>query len=229
MLAETKYYELNKKFRLKYVLDRALACILLAAVSPVFLMVILVIKISGWCRPEDSGSVFYIEPRISAGKVFKIIKFRTISMKMVENIKNAAETKSITGASGITHSGRLILKWYLDEFPQLFNIAKGDISFVGPRPHIISHHALDIQSGMLYRDAVKAGLLGVPQACKKRPEYAAMLEKMMLKHKPCGRVISNLDNLYVNKCLGKSVLEILLFDAYIMVQGIIVVLLGKGK
>ena len=223
------YNRLNSKFRLKYALDRVFACALIPLVLPVFLMVAYYIKLGGWLWPKDSGSIFYTEPRISGGKLFNIIKFRTVSMEMIEQIRKQSQSRSITGSCHVTRAGRLILKLYLDELPQLFNIAKGDISFVGPRPHIISHHEMDIKSRLVYRNIIKAGLLGIPQACKRRPEYAAMLEKMMLKHRPYGRVINNLDKLYVNKCVRKSVLGIIFFDSYIIIQGIIVVLLAEGK
>jgi len=223
------YKLLNEKFRLKYCIDRVIACALLALASPIFLMVICGVKLGGWFYPEDSGSIFYTEPRISAGEIFNIIKFRTVTMVAVEKIKNSTDTRSITCSPNTTCAGKIILKWYLDEFPQLFNIAKGDISFVGPRPHIISHHENDIKSGLIYRNIVKAGLLGIPQACKRRPGYAAMLGKMSIKHKSCNKVLDKLDGLYVKKCLKKSVFGIALFDIYIIIQGLIVIMKGGGK
>ena len=151
------YLQLNVKFRVKYMLDRIIACLLCGLLAPVFLLLMFSIKMYGWLYQEDVGSIFYLEPRITAGKIFYIIKFRTVTMNAVSSIKNKQRTKSITGSPHKTRMGWLILKWYLDELPQLFNIAKGELSFVGPRPHIIAHHENDIKSGMIYRNISKQG------------------------------------------------------------------------
>ena len=221
-----KYKELDKKFTLKYAVDRVVAPVLLAISLPILLLGAFIIKLYGWFYKEEAGSVFYTETRISAGKKFKIIKFRTITNDKIEWIRALPEKRSITASSGITHAGRIILKWYMDELPQLFNIAKGDMSFVGPRPHILNHHNEDIKAGLTYRNVIKAGLLGIPQACKIRPEYAALLEDMARTHKPTIRVLNKLDALYPFRCMEKTPFEILLFDISVVVQGLIVVLRG---
>ena len=221
-----EYEQLNKKLILKYVLDRLCACILLAIASPIILFGSFIIKLQGWFYPEEAGSIFYTEPRISAGKVFRIIKFRTITEKAVVQIREKQETKSITGSLGITRAGKFILNWYLDELPQLFNIAKGDMSFVGPRPHIVAQHNQEIKVGLLYRNVIKAGLLGIPQACKRRPKYASLLKKMERTHKPYSRALNTLDGLYAKKCMRKKPIEILFFDISIIFQGLVVVSRG---
>ena len=202
------------------------ASVLLAISLPVLFLGAFIIKLYGCFYKEEAGSVFYTETRVSAGKRFNIIKFRTITNDKIEWIRSDSEKRSITASSGITHAGKIILKWYMDELPQLFNIAKGDMSFVGPRPHILNHHKEDIEAGLLYRDVIKAGLLGIPQACKIRPEYAALLEDMARTHKPTIRVLNKLDALYPCKCIKKSPFGILLFDISVIVQGFIVVLRG---
>jgi len=219
---------LNKKFALKYVLDRILACVLLALVSPFMLLGAFVIKLYGRLNQNEAGSIFYTEPRISAGKVFNIIKFRTVPSNIVDQIRNEREKRSITGSRVTTQAGRVILRWYLDELPQLFNIAKGDMSFVGPRPHIIDQHKQEIAAGLTYRNIIKAGLLGIPQACKKRPKYAALLEQMAKTHQATNKALNALDGIYAKKCLEKSTLEIIKFDIYIVVQGLVVVFRGTG-
>jgi len=223
-----RYIALNKKFALKYVLDRIVACIMLAITLPIILLAALIIKLHGWLYPEEAGSVFYAEPRISAGKIFKIIKFRTVTKSAVEQICQASKEKSITGNKDTTRAGKIILRWYLDELPQLFNIAKGDMSFVGPRPHILSHHEQDIKAGLTYRNIIKAGLLGIPQACKRRPKYAALLEKMALTHQATSKALNALDGIYVKKCLDKTPLNIIALDIYIVAQGLIVVFRGSA-
>ena len=141
-------------------------------------------------------------------------------------VRQESDKRSITAAPNTTKAGNLILSWYLDELPQLFNIAKGDMSFVGPRPHVLYQHKEEISLGLIYRDIIKAGLLGIPQVCKRRPKYAALLEDMAKAHKPVSRELNKLDALYANKCLTKTPIQILFFDAYLMFQGLIVVFRG---
>ena len=222
----SKYIELNKKFLLKYTIDRILACILLAISAPVMLIGVFIIKLYGWLNKQESGSIFYKEPRISAGKLFYIIKFRTVTADTIDWIKSDPDKRSITAAPNITKAGKIILNWYLDELPQLFNIAKGDMSFVGPRPHILNHHRQEIELGLIYRNVIKAGLLGIPQACKRRPEYAVLLEKMARTHNPVITALNKLDALYAFRCMRKTPFKILLYDINVIIQGLIVVIRG---
>ena len=222
----SKYIKLNEKFLLKYTIDRILACILLAISAPVMLMGVFIIKLYGWLNKQEAGSIFYKEPRISAGKLFYIIKFRTVTADTIDWIKLDPDRRSITSAPNTTKAGEIILNWYLDELPQLFNIVKGDMSLVGPRPHILSHHRQEIKLGLIYRNIIKAGLLGIPQVCKRRPKYTALLKEMAKAHKPDNKKLNKLDALYANKCLTKTPIEILFFDVYLIVQGLIVVIRG---
>jgi len=222
----SKYIELNEKFLLKYSIDRILACILFAISVPVLLAGVFIIKLYGWFNKEESGSIFYKEPRISAGKIFYIIKFRTVTQDTVNWIKSDPDRRSITAAPNITRAGKIILNWYLDELPQLFNIAKGDMSFVGPRPHILNHHRKEIELGLVYRNVIKAGLLGIPQVCKRRPEYAALLKEMARTHKPVITALNKLDALYAFRCMRKTSFEILLYDINIIIQGFVVIVRG---
>jgi len=81
---------------------------------------------------EDKGPVFYTQERIGLnGKVFKLFKLR--SMK-IDSEKNGALWSPGPSDPRITRVGRIIRKLHIDEIPQMFNILKGDISLVGPRP-----------------------------------------------------------------------------------------------
>ena len=222
----SRYIELRKRFLLKYAIDRILACTLFAISAPIILAGVFIIKLYGWFNKEEAGSIFYKEPRISAGKIFNILKFRTITQDTVDWVRAEPDKRSITAAPNTTKAGKIILNWYLDELPQLFNIAKGDMSLVGPRPHILSMHKQEIKLGLVYRNIIKAGLLGIPQACKRRPKYAVLLKKMARTHRPTSKELSKLDALYANKCLSKTPIEILFFDVYFMFQGLIVVFRG---
>lgn len=229
MNQEIDYSIFEKKLKPKYILDRIIALPLLLFSSPLILLSAFLIKLDGWLHPEHSGSVFYTEPRISAGKIFNIIKFRTVPEDIVRWIKESPSLRSITGcdSSRRTCAGRFILKWYLDEIPQLINIARGEMSFVGPRPHIIKQTEEEIRCGYHFRNMLKAGLFGVPQACKRHPKYRAILEQMAKNHKPNIEVLNNLDGLYAKKCLSSNIFGLLLFDFIIISRCFVVIVRGS--
>ena len=111
--------------RLKRSTDIALSSILLTATLPFSLLIALAIKIEG------RGSVFYVQKRIGINnRLFTIFKFR--SMKSDTGKGGAAWT--LKSDSRITQVGKFIRLTHLDELPQLINIFKGDMSFIGPRP-----------------------------------------------------------------------------------------------
>lgn len=112
--------------KLKRLMDIVLSFILMAITLPATLLTALAIRI------ESKGSIFYKQERMGqSGKVFKIYKFRS----MVHNAeKHTGPVWSSKDDPRITKVGRIIRKVRLDEIPQVINILKGDMSFVGPRP-----------------------------------------------------------------------------------------------
>ena len=112
----------------------------IVVLSPLFLMLLLLVKFS------DGGRVFYGHARIGRnGKVFRCLKFRT----MVENGDDVlaahlarnpqdrdewAATRKLQNDPRVTRVGAVLRKLSLDELPQIFNILRGEMSFVGPRP-----------------------------------------------------------------------------------------------
>jgi len=105
----------------------------LILLSPVLIVVSLLI------RREDGGPVFYRGVRVGRhGEPFKIFKFRT----MVIDAENVGGPSTADDDPRITRAGRLIRKYKLDELPQLINVFKGEMSFVGPRPEV--QHYIDI-------------------------------------------------------------------------------------
>ncbi|WP_134684436.1 sugar transferase [Brevibacillus migulae] len=80
---------------------------------------------------ESRGPVFFLQPRIGwRGKEFQIIKFRT----MYADVPNQGRSPHEDGDPRITKVGRILRKTSLDELPQIINILKGEMSFIGPRP-----------------------------------------------------------------------------------------------
>ena len=94
--------------------------------SPVFLIIYIMLRI------QNEGSVIFSQERIGyKGKSFNIYKFRTMCVDSEHDGKPMLATK---GDERLTKIGRFLREHHLDELPQLFNVLKGDMSFVGPRP-----------------------------------------------------------------------------------------------
>ena len=133
---------------------RSLAGILIS--SPVMLLIAAFVK---W---YDHGPVFYRQKRLTKdGQEFEILKFRS----MVVNSEKHGARLAKKNDSRITPIGRVIRRLHFDELPQLFNILKGDMAFVGPRPErreITDEYAKAIPE-FPYRLKVKAGLTGYAQ------------------------------------------------------------------
>ena len=121
----------------KRILSILCSVISIIVLSPLFIIISLVVKISA------KGSVFFIHERIGfQGKKFKLIKFRTmvdnaedmIASFNPEQKKEWEENFKLKDDPRITKIGKFLRKTSLDELPQLINILKGDMSFVGSRP-----------------------------------------------------------------------------------------------
>ncbi|SIQ31109.1 sugar transferase [Halanaerobium kushneri] len=116
----------NKKFYLKYIFDFIVALIGFIITSPIILISYLVAFI------ETGESGFFTQKRVGKdSQIFKIIKVKT--MKSDTDLKTNVTTDK---DPRITASGRFFRKTKIDELPQLINILKGEMSFVGPRPDV---------------------------------------------------------------------------------------------
>jgi lipopolysaccharide/colanic/teichoic acid biosynthesis glycosyltransferase len=112
-------------FTLKRMMDLTLAVIALVALSPVFLFCILGVSLS------SQGGIFYIQERAGRyGKPFRMLKFRS----MYKGAENGVPVLSYKGDPWVTPFGKYIRRFHLDELPQFFNVLKGEMSLVGPRP-----------------------------------------------------------------------------------------------
>ena len=107
--------------------DFFLAIILLILSSPFFLVAYLAIR-----REDKNGPIIYSQERIGRfGRPFIIYKFRSMIVNAEEN---GPELFNVRGDERLTKAGRFLRNHHLDELPQLWNVLKGDMSFVGPRP-----------------------------------------------------------------------------------------------
>lgn len=130
---------------------------------PVFLIISLLIKL------EDGGPIFFKQLRSGKGKDFLMYKFR--SMKVNNDVHNLNEGDSVTKI------GHIIRKTSLDELPQLINILKGEMSFIGPRPWI-TDYATYFTSEQMRRLDVLPGITGLAQASGRND--ISIIEKIKL-------------------------------------------------
>lgn len=149
-------YDSIKGYMGKRVLDVVLSLFCLIILSPVLLITAIAIKL------EDGGPVFFKQKRCTkGGREFDILKFRSM---IVEAEKNGA-TPCVGNDPRITKVGKVIRAMRIDELPQLINILKNDMSFVGPRPERIEHveqYGKELPE-FSYRLRVKGGLTGYAQ------------------------------------------------------------------
>lgn len=188
----------------KRVFDLFFAVLLLLVSLPLQLLAMIAIVI-------DSGfPVFYRQERVGqGGRVFTIIKFRS----MVDDAEEDGTPRwAKTGDSRVTRVGRFLRITRIDELPQVFNVLRGDMSFVGPRPErpfFVNHLLEDIPFYDL-RHSVKPGVTGWSQV---RYPYGASVGDSMQK--------LQYDLYYVKN-------HSLFLDLLILVDTVQVVLLGKG-
>lgn len=154
----TREYALKFEERFtKRIIDLVCSFILIVLTSPIMLITAIVIK----CY--DRGPVLYKQVRCTMdGREFKIYKFRSMR---TDAEKDGVARLASKNDSRITPIGKFIRKVRIDELPQLFNIIKGDMSFIGPRPErpeIIKQYVEEMPE-FVFRMKVKAGLAGYAQ------------------------------------------------------------------
>jgi lipopolysaccharide/colanic/teichoic acid biosynthesis glycosyltransferase len=150
----------------KRILDVVVAALLLLVLSPVVAVVLVVYVLDALLRPGDRGALLYREPRVSEGRTFGLLKFRTLRADVLADAGGHARPLEADPAN-LTWLGRRILKpWYVDEVPQLWNVLRGDLSLVGPRPWPPELVEQQRAEGLTYRDEVPAGLTGLAQLTK---------------------------------------------------------------
>ena len=141
----------------KRALDLAVSLTGLLILSPVVLITMLAIKL------EDGGDIFFRQKRYTKDwKEFQILKFRSMVM---DAEKDGKARPCTAGDDRITRVGRIIRRFRIDEIPQLFNVVKGDMSIVGPRPERVEHVHAYVKElpEFAYRLRVKGGLTGYAQ------------------------------------------------------------------
>lgn len=140
----------------KTAMDYILGSIALVVFAPVMLAAAIAIKL------DSRGPVFFIQSRHGYNhSIVRVIKFRT--MTVAED--GPVVRQAVRGDARITRVGRFLRRTSLDELPQLFNVLKGELSLVGPRPHAVAHNETytHILNRYASRHKVKPGITGFAQ------------------------------------------------------------------
>ena len=150
----------------------------LALLAPFFVVI-------AWAiRRGDGGPVLFRQTRVGLhGRPFQVIKFRSMEMGAEARVAELAQANEINGHAfkitddpRVTPIGRRLRRWSLDELPQLWNVLRGDMSLVGPRPPLVS----EVSGYDLWhrrRLSMKPGITGLWQVRSRRePEFDRWVE-----------------------------------------------------
>lgn len=204
VLHRTQNREVGRFF--KRLIDVLGAAFLLVFLMPLFLLLAVAVKL------DSPGSVFYASDRVGRkGLVFRCFKFRTMvsnASELKEQLKHLNERDGvlfkIARDPRITRLGRILRKYSLDELPQLWNVLRGDMSLVGPRPPIgdeVQQYRID----QFCRLEVPPGITGLWQVeARSNPSFESYIE---------------LDRKYVNEWSFWLDLSILFRTAGVVVKG----------
>ncbi len=135
----------------KRMLDILFSVLILAAFSPLYLLLIALVRIN-----LGAPVIFRQERPGRQGKIFRLYKFRTMNEKKDE------DGKLLPDARRLTRFGKLLRASSLDELPELVNILRGDMSFIGPRPLLVRYLPYYTEAEM-HRHDVRPGLTGMAQ------------------------------------------------------------------
>lgn len=154
-----KNYEISRfhgaKLFYKLVLDKVFSLIFLLILSPAMLLSMILIYL------EDGFPIFFSQDRTGwDGRRFKVYKIRSL-----KNIQFKKTDQVISGDKRLLKIGKFIRRFSLDEVPQFYNVLKGDMSIVGPRPHMVEHdiYYSSIFTQFLKRHKTNPGLTGWAQ------------------------------------------------------------------
>ena len=165
----------------KRIFDIIVASLLVVILSPILLLLSILIKI------DSPGPVMFRQVRVTTyGKPFRIFKFRT----MVNNADKIGTQVTTKGDSRVTRMGKMLRGCRLDELPQLFNVLKGEMSFVGTRPEVEKYVAH-------YTDEMKATLL-MPAGITSRASIEYKDEERLLES------AENADEVYIHQVLPEK-------------------------
>ena len=155
-ITTTERVQVDRRYlRLKSTLDWLLALILLIVLAPIMLFIALLIRL------DSRGPACYRQQRVGQGKQpFTILKFRTMRSDTPDL---STEEMQRRGLNPVTRVGKVLRKTSLDELPQLLNILRGEMSFIGPRPALPSQVDVNTRRELFGVHQVRPGITGLAQ------------------------------------------------------------------
>lgn len=187
----------------KRIFDVLLSALGLFILAPIFIIVLILVKIT------SKGPIFYLQERVGLnGKIFNLIKFR--SMKQDAEKETGPIITNDETDTRITKIGKFIRRTSLDEIPQLFNVLKGDMSIVGPRPErpfFVDKFIKEIPN-FSSRHKIKGGITGWAQINGR----AELTEKPEEKLRYDLYYLENWNLLFDMKIILKTIKQVLLQD-----------------
>lgn len=186
---------------IKRIIDIVMSLIGIIILCPVFLILVIAIKI------DSRGSIFFKQKRVGIHKTyFNILKFRTM---YIDTPKDMPTHMLSNPEQYITKVGKFLRKTSLDELPQMFNILKGDMSIIGPRPALWNQYDLIEERDKYGANDVMPGLTGWAQI-NGRDEL-----EIPVKAKLDGEYVKKLSFSFDVKCFWKTVISVLKHDGVV--------------
>jgi Undecaprenyl-phosphate glucose phosphotransferase len=137
-------------------------CDVIVAASSAILLLPLMVLVALLIKLDSFGPVFFVQTRAGFnGRPFRIFKFRTL-----HTLEDGSIVRQVSRHDArLTRMGSVLRKTSIDELPQLFNVLRGEMSLVGPRPHAVAHNSQyeQVIANYAYRHHVKPGLTGWAQ------------------------------------------------------------------
>ncbi|MFC1707663.1 sugar transferase [Planctomycetota bacterium] len=195
---------------LKHVIDRMVALLAAPVYVPTVAMVAAAIATEDVLSGEGLQGVFHREPRISADREFSMVKFRTLKASVYADRRKgglATVKDAERDSQHLTRIGGFLIRFYLDEMPQLLHILSGQMSFVGPRP-VWPHDTPRRTYFAPYK--VRGGLAGTFQHTKGEREIFAA------------------DKVYLEEYAARGQLSLLAYDVNLVGKTLRKMLRGEG-
>lgn len=201
--------------KVKRMFDISVSIFLFFISLPFLIILFLWIIIEQIIFLSSRGSLFYCEKRISGGKEFNFCKFRIFKKAILEKLKkktNCIHTKPLEqNKKNMTYCGRILKQIYMDEWPQLFNVLKGEMSLVGPRPTNLVNSRLAREAGDFTRERILCGITGPYQS-----------------EKGSGANQRELDEEYINFIKNNPGWKIIFLDLKILFKTVRIIFKAKG-
>lgn len=150
--------------------DLVVSLLLLVLLFPLLLLIALASKLAGLVDRSQQGPLFTVQTRYSQGKPFPMLKFRVLKQHLLASLP-ADHDRPLKPLeyepANLTFVGHFLQKVGLDELPQLWNILRGEMTLVGPRPPTRAELREEVRRGLYRKLVVKAGLTGPGQQIMK--------------------------------------------------------------